>query len=161
MNIHAVNQSSKLIIYVWDSPYPLVQLLIAWCRIIKNENFVWIFPSINHIFWSLELKYHFVSLPCFNQSKVQSQLWISGLFPSAYWCGQALVDVPMYSLSFLLMYLIDYGLNFDGTLITLISEIIQVSDHLHRTNIIVCFNESIWRGKLFALMFTFLQIKSL
>ncbi|XP_059003509.1 ABC-type organic anion transporter ABCA8-like isoform X1 [Mustela lutreola] len=60
------------------------------------------------------------------KSKVQSQLWISGLFPSAYWCGQALVDVPMYSLSFLLMYLIDYGLNFDGTLMTLISEIIQI-----------------------------------
>ncbi|XP_045840899.1 ABC-type organic anion transporter ABCA8-like isoform X1 [Meles meles] len=60
------------------------------------------------------------------KSKVQSQLWISGLFPSAYWCGQALVDVSMYALMFLLMYLMDYGLNFDGTLFTLISEIIQI-----------------------------------
>ncbi|KAF1452501.1 ATP-binding cassette sub-family A member 10, partial [Spheniscus demersus] len=25
----------------------------------------------------------------------RAQLWISGLFPSAYWCGQALVDIPL------------------------------------------------------------------
>ncbi|KAM9222080.1 ATP-binding cassette sub-family A member 10-like [Leptosomus discolor] len=27
--------------------------------------------------------------------KAHAQLWISGLFPSAYWCGQALVDIPL------------------------------------------------------------------
>uniref|UniRef100_A0A8C2S744 ABC transporter domain-containing protein n=1 Tax=Capra hircus TaxID=9925 RepID=A0A8C2S744_CAPHI len=30
------------------------------------------------------------------KQKAQSQLWISGLCPSAYWCGQALVDIPFY-----------------------------------------------------------------
>ncbi|XP_015999133.2 ATP-binding cassette sub-family A member 10 isoform X2 [Rousettus aegyptiacus] len=38
--------------------------------------------------------------------KAQSQLWISGLCPSAYWCGQALVDIPLYSLILLSIYLI-------------------------------------------------------
>uniref|UniRef100_A0A452TA62 ATP binding cassette subfamily A member 8 n=1 Tax=Ursus maritimus TaxID=29073 RepID=A0A452TA62_URSMA len=37
------------------------------------------------------------------KSKAQSQLWISGLFPSAYWFGQGLVDVPMYSFIILLI----------------------------------------------------------
>ncbi|CAN2391762.1 ATPase activity, partial [Pristimantis euphronides] len=31
-----------------------------------------------------------------NRNKARSQLRISGLFPSAYWCGQALVDIPLY-----------------------------------------------------------------
>uniref|UniRef100_A0A8C0AM56 ATP binding cassette subfamily A member 10 n=1 Tax=Bos mutus grunniens TaxID=30521 RepID=A0A8C0AM56_BOSMU len=30
------------------------------------------------------------------KQKAQSQLRISGLCPSAYWCGQALVDIPFY-----------------------------------------------------------------
>ncbi|XP_064438517.1 LOW QUALITY PROTEIN: ABC-type organic anion transporter ABCA8-like [Mirounga angustirostris] len=60
------------------------------------------------------------------KSKAQSQLWISGLFPSAYWCGQALVDVPMYCLIFLLMYLMDYGLNAQDTLFTVVNQIIQI-----------------------------------
>ncbi|XP_067403873.1 uncharacterized protein [Emydura macquarii macquarii] len=28
--------------------------------------------------------------------KAHSQLWTSGMIPSAYWCGQALVDIPLY-----------------------------------------------------------------
>ncbi|XP_036612210.1 ATP-binding cassette sub-family A member 9-like isoform X2 [Trichosurus vulpecula] len=34
--------------------------------------------------------------------KAQAQLRISGLYPSAYWCGQALVDIPLYLLILLL-----------------------------------------------------------
>uniref|UniRef100_A0A452T9I6 ATP binding cassette subfamily A member 8 n=1 Tax=Ursus maritimus TaxID=29073 RepID=A0A452T9I6_URSMA len=52
------------------------------------------------------------------KSKAQSQLWISGLFPSAYWFGQGLVDVPMYSFIILLMYLMEYGLTIPETLLT-------------------------------------------
>ncbi|XP_056673205.1 ATP-binding cassette sub-family A member 10 isoform X2 [Monodelphis domestica] len=43
--------------------------------------------------------------------KAQSQLWISGLYPSAYWCGQALVDIPLYCLILFLMYVINYLIN--------------------------------------------------
>ncbi|XP_037849172.2 ATP-binding cassette sub-family A member 10 isoform X2 [Chlorocebus sabaeus] len=42
------------------------------------------------------------------KKKVQSQLWISGLWPSAYWCGQALVDIPLYFLILLSIHLIYY-----------------------------------------------------
>ncbi|XP_032312874.1 ATP-binding cassette sub-family A member 10 isoform X1 [Camelus ferus] len=39
------------------------------------------------------------------KQKVQCQLWISGLWPSAYWCGQALVDIPLYFMVVLPMHL--------------------------------------------------------
>uniref|UniRef100_A0A8C2UE32 ATP-binding cassette sub-family A member 9-like n=1 Tax=Coturnix japonica TaxID=93934 RepID=A0A8C2UE32_COTJA len=35
-------------------------------------------------------------LPFPSQIKARAQLRVSGLFPSAYWCGQALVDVPLF-----------------------------------------------------------------
>ncbi|XP_037349445.1 ATP-binding cassette sub-family A member 6-like isoform X2 [Talpa occidentalis] len=42
--------------------------------------------------------------------RVKSQLWTSGLYPSAYWCGQALVDVHLYTFILLLLYLFLYVL---------------------------------------------------
>ncbi|KAM6163533.1 ATP-binding cassette sub-family A member 6 [Rhynchocyon petersi] len=39
------------------------------------------------------------------KSKSQAQLWISGLSPSAYWFGQALVDIPLYVFILFSMYL--------------------------------------------------------
>ncbi|XP_067320332.1 ABC-type organic anion transporter ABCA8-like [Anolis sagrei] len=36
--------------------------------------------------------------------KTCSQLQISGVFPSAYWCGQALVDIPLLCIVFLLVF---------------------------------------------------------
>ncbi|XP_043820045.1 ATP-binding cassette sub-family A member 9-like isoform X2 [Dromiciops gliroides] len=44
--------------------------------------------------------------------KAHSQLRISGLYSSAYWCGQALVDVPVCFLIFLLTLIFMYILNF-------------------------------------------------
>ncbi|XP_040605939.1 ABC-type organic anion transporter ABCA8A isoform X2 [Mesocricetus auratus] len=40
---------------------------------------------------------------------VQLQLWISGLCPSAYWFGQALVEVPIYYILTLSMYVAFYA----------------------------------------------------
>ncbi|EHB07723.1 ATP-binding cassette sub-family A member 6 [Heterocephalus glaber] len=40
------------------------------------------------------------------KKKSKSQLWISGLHPSAYWFGLAVVDVNLFNLILLLMYLI-------------------------------------------------------
>ncbi|XP_015999137.2 ATP-binding cassette sub-family A member 6 isoform X2 [Rousettus aegyptiacus] len=40
------------------------------------------------------------------KKRAKSQLWISGLYPSAYWCGQALVDINLFILVLFLMYLI-------------------------------------------------------
>uniref|UniRef100_A0A8C4MHW4 ATP binding cassette subfamily A member 9 n=1 Tax=Equus asinus asinus TaxID=83772 RepID=A0A8C4MHW4_EQUAS len=42
------------------------------------------------------------------KKKVHSQLRISGLYPSAYWFGQALVDIPLNFLILLLMQIMDY-----------------------------------------------------
>uniref|UniRef100_A0A8C6QYA3 ATP-binding cassette, sub-family A member 6 n=2 Tax=Nannospalax galili TaxID=1026970 RepID=A0A8C6QYA3_NANGA len=39
---------------------------------------------------------------------VDSQLWISGLYPSAYWCGQAIVDISIFTVIVLLMKLVLY-----------------------------------------------------
>lgn len=88
-----------------------------------------------------------MSLLFCNQNKAQSQLRISGLFPSAYWFGQALVDVPMYSLILLLMYLLDYGLNFEDSAFVTVNQTIQVSDDIHRTNTVEWFHEKNWRCK--------------
>uniref|UniRef100_A0A8C9K672 ATP binding cassette subfamily A member 10 n=1 Tax=Panthera tigris altaica TaxID=74533 RepID=A0A8C9K672_PANTA len=41
------------------------------------------------------------------KQKTQSQLWISGLCPSAYWIGQALVDIPLYCSILLSVYLMN------------------------------------------------------
>uniref|UniRef100_H0WI55 ABC transporter domain-containing protein n=1 Tax=Otolemur garnettii TaxID=30611 RepID=H0WI55_OTOGA len=40
--------------------------------------------------------------------KAHSQLRVSGLYASAYWCGQALVDVLLYFLILLVMHTIDF-----------------------------------------------------
>ncbi|XP_069808887.1 ABC-type organic anion transporter ABCA8-like isoform X2 [Dendropsophus ebraccatus] len=43
--------------------------------------------------------------------KARSQLRVSGLFPSAYWCGQALVDIALYWLLLFLMVAIYFAFN--------------------------------------------------
>uniref|UniRef100_G1PB77 ABC transporter domain-containing protein n=1 Tax=Myotis lucifugus TaxID=59463 RepID=G1PB77_MYOLU len=60
------------------------------------------------------------------KNKVWSQLRISGLFPSAYWFGQALVDVPLYWLMFLLMYLLDIILSSRYSIITFLDPAIHI-----------------------------------
>ncbi|XP_054565136.1 ABC-type organic anion transporter ABCA8-like [Eptesicus fuscus] len=60
------------------------------------------------------------------KNKVWSQLRISGLFPSAYWFGQALVDVPLYWLMFLLMYLLEVILNFREFMFKVLNEAIHI-----------------------------------
>lgn len=37
------------------------------------------------------------------QTRAYTQLKISGLYPSAYWCGQALIDIPLFYIILLLM----------------------------------------------------------
>ncbi|XP_039085745.1 ATP-binding cassette sub-family A member 8 [Hyaena hyaena] len=58
--------------------------------------------------------------------KTQSQLRISGLHPSAYWFGQALVDISLYFLILLLMYLIDSSLNLQESEFATVNHIIQI-----------------------------------
>ncbi|KAF1650390.1 ATP-binding cassette sub-family A member 10, partial [Eudyptes chrysocome] len=41
----------------------------------------------------------------------RAQLWISGLFPSAYWCGQALVDIPLCWLLLFSMFTLQFAMS--------------------------------------------------
>ncbi|NP_001412410.1 ABC-type organic anion transporter ABCA8B isoform 3 [Mus musculus] len=54
------------------------------------------------------------------------QLRVSGLFPSAYWVGQAMVDIPLYCFVFLFMSLMDYLFRFPDTMFSIISHVIQI-----------------------------------
>ncbi|XP_031208330.1 ATP-binding cassette sub-family A member 8-B isoform X2 [Mastomys coucha] len=60
------------------------------------------------------------------KNKAWFQLRVSGLFPSAYWFGQALVDIPLYCFVFLFMSLMDYLLHFPDAMFPIISHIIQI-----------------------------------
>lgn len=61
------------------------------------------------------------------QKKVLSQLWTSGLYPSAYWCGQAVVDIPIYFLILLLMQIMDGVFSSEEITSVVESLLIQVS----------------------------------
>ncbi|KAM7067935.1 ATP-binding cassette sub-family A member 6 isoform 1-T2 [Molossus nigricans] len=50
--------------------------------------------------------------------RAKAQLWISGLYPSAYWFGQALVDVSLFAFLLLAMLLIIYLINIVEVYIT-------------------------------------------
>lgn len=60
------------------------------------------------------------------KSKIRSQLRISGLFPSAYWFGQALVDIPLYCSMFLIMFAMDLALNQQDNIFTYVNHVIQI-----------------------------------
>ncbi|XP_004593011.2 ATP-binding cassette sub-family A member 9 [Ochotona princeps] len=55
-----------------------------------------------------------------------SLLWVSGLYPSAYWFGQALVDIPLYFLILLLMQIMDYVFNPDDIIYIIQNLLIQI-----------------------------------
>lgn len=60
------------------------------------------------------------------KNRVGSQLRVSGLFPSAYWFGQALVDVPLYWLMFLFVYLLDLLLSPADSIFYHLNQVLQI-----------------------------------
>ncbi|XP_012588530.1 PREDICTED: ATP-binding cassette sub-family A member 9 isoform X2 [Condylura cristata] len=60
------------------------------------------------------------------KNKAHTQLWISGLYPSAYWFGQALVDIPLYFLILLLMQIMDYVFSPDEIIFIIQNLLIQI-----------------------------------
>nr|KAF6292048.1 ATP binding cassette subfamily A member 9 [Pipistrellus kuhlii] len=61
------------------------------------------------------------------KKKAHSQLQISGLHPSAYWFGQALVDVPLYFLILLVMQITDYIFHPEEMIVIIQNLLIQVT----------------------------------
>uniref|UniRef100_A0A8C0W9E3 ABC transporter domain-containing protein n=1 Tax=Castor canadensis TaxID=51338 RepID=A0A8C0W9E3_CASCN len=78
------------------------------------------------------------------KKKADIQLWISGLYPSAYWCGQAIVDINLYSLILLSTYLIFYITKIMDIDLTSRIVLATVSNTLQRTNFIKRKNSSLW-----------------
>ncbi|XP_046531026.1 ATP-binding cassette sub-family A member 9 isoform X2 [Equus quagga] len=60
------------------------------------------------------------------KKKVHSQLRISGLYPSAYWFGQALVDIPLNFLILLLMQIMDYVFSPDEIIFIIENLLVQI-----------------------------------
>lgn len=58
--------------------------------------------------------------------KAHSQLWISGLYPSAYWFGQALIDIPLYFSIILLMQIMDHIFSADKIILIVKSMSVQI-----------------------------------
>ncbi|XP_029401864.1 ATP-binding cassette sub-family A member 8-B isoform X2 [Mus pahari] len=83
------------------------------------------------------------------KNKAWFQLRVSGLFPSAYWVGQALVDIPLYCFVFLFMSLIDYLLCFQEGMFSIISHIIQITVF----SVVVMFLDFNMDGVLYCIIF--------
>ncbi|KAB1265902.1 ATP-binding cassette sub-family A member 9 [Camelus dromedarius] len=61
------------------------------------------------------------------EKKAHSQLRISGLCPSVYWFGQALVDVPLFFLILLLMQIVDSIFSPEEVLFIIQSLLVQIT----------------------------------
>ncbi|KAK1330897.1 hypothetical protein QTO34_008839 [Cnephaeus nilssonii] len=92
-----------------------------------DRPFVFMMPSMFWLFLSSSCA-PYIAMSSIDDytNKVWSQLRISGLFPSAYWFGQALVDVPLYWLMFLLMYLLEIILNSEDFIFQLFTKDIHI-----------------------------------
>ncbi|XP_031209944.1 ATP-binding cassette sub-family A member 6-like [Mastomys coucha] len=72
-------------------------IMIVWFGILEASLFImFILCSIS--------PYIAMSSVSDYKKKADSQLWISGLYPSAYWCGQAVVDISLFSGMLLISY---------------------------------------------------------
>ncbi|NXI58144.1 ABCAA protein, partial [Chloroceryle aenea] len=90
--------NSTVHIRVWNHPFFSI-----------NHELFWIYFSFFYFIYMLVLFPGFP--PYFTMSYMhdykmgtRAQLRISGLFPSAYWCGKALVEIPLCWLLLLLMF---------------------------------------------------------
>lgn len=92
-----------------DSLYKIIQTkkITYHHNILLLECIKILYFHINKIPFQPNISNLSVSLLFLYQQKTQSQLWISGLCPSAYWIGQALVDTPLYCSILLSVYLIN------------------------------------------------------
>ncbi|XP_066091783.1 ABC-type organic anion transporter ABCA8-like [Saccopteryx bilineata] len=85
---------------------------------------------IHHIFWLILASScaPYIAMSSIDDYKIRtwSQLRISGLLPSAYWIGQALVDVPLYWLIFLLMYLLNLAFSNSNDTFKYVFEIMEM-----------------------------------
>uniref|UniRef100_A0A8C3FTN3 ABC transporter domain-containing protein n=1 Tax=Chrysemys picta bellii TaxID=8478 RepID=A0A8C3FTN3_CHRPI len=63
-------------------------------------------------------------------SNSRSQLRVSGLFPSAYWCGQALVDIPLYLILLFSIFICSYHCDFWSFILIAVSKWLDYVQHI-------------------------------
>ncbi|KAM4824544.1 LOW QUALITY PROTEIN: ABC-type organic anion transporter ABCA8-like [Urocitellus parryii] len=105
---HIQTEWSTVLRRIWDNPFEILGYTLFWLVLASSCPPYIAMGSIDDY-----------------KNSVRSLLRISGLFPSAYWLGQVLVDWPLYCLFFLFMYLMDYVLNSQETVFTLVNYFIQ------------------------------------
>ncbi|XP_066242827.1 ABC-type organic anion transporter ABCA8-like [Saccopteryx leptura] len=85
---------------------------------------------LHHIFWLILASScaPYIAMSSIDDYKIRawSQLRISGLLPSAYWIGQMLVDVPLYWLILLLMYLLNLAVSSSNDIFKHVIEIMEI-----------------------------------
>ncbi|XP_072208393.1 ABC-type organic anion transporter ABCA8-like [Excalfactoria chinensis] len=92
-------------ICIWSHPF-------SWSENPKIGHGNFFFHLACMLIWAAGLPPHFaVSSMEDYKIKARAQLRVSGLFPSAYWCGQALVDVPLFWALMCLMFMFVLLLN--------------------------------------------------
>uniref|UniRef100_A0A8D0BD66 Cholesterol transporter ABCA5 n=1 Tax=Salvator merianae TaxID=96440 RepID=A0A8D0BD66_SALMN len=92
--LHSLNVTEK--IHIWSDPFfqeftDTVFTLVLYFEAVLLGIFVTGMPP----YFAMENTEN-------HKIKAYTQLKISGLYPSAYWCGQALVDIPLFYLILLL-----------------------------------------------------------
>uniref|UniRef100_A0A8C8JC93 Cholesterol transporter ABCA5 n=1 Tax=Oncorhynchus tshawytscha TaxID=74940 RepID=A0A8C8JC93_ONCTS len=85
----SANQSGNTPPVYWSRTHQVSPYSLLYCELILLNT---VFSSHHY---SSEI---LCSLSSYSQIKCRSTLRISGLVPSAYWCGQAAVDIPFYYL---------------------------------------------------------------
>ncbi|XP_073435875.1 ABC-type organic anion transporter ABCA8-like [Dendrobates tinctorius] len=78
-----------------------------------NSIFITFMVSVLFMFFACGFAPHFAMSSVEDYKiKARSQLRISGLFPSAYWCGQAFLDIALYWLLLFLIVAILFAFNY-------------------------------------------------
>ncbi|XP_025052017.1 ATP-binding cassette sub-family A member 10 [Alligator sinensis] len=105
-------------IRIWNHPFSHKHGGMFWNYFFLNYFFFWLvlFPAFPPYFAMNHVEDY--------KRKAHSQLRVSGLIPSAYWCGQALVDIPLAWILLIPMYGILLSLSsqtqrYPGTLLVL------------------------------------------
>ncbi|XP_051015238.1 ATP-binding cassette sub-family A member 6-like [Acomys russatus] len=97
--LHMFNHTQY--IRIKETLFPLESLML-WFGLLET------FPFILLIACSISPRVAMSSVSDY-KSKSDSRLWLSGLYPSAYWCGQAVVDMTIFNVillsSFFMFYL--------------------------------------------------------
>uniref|UniRef100_A0A8C6KAS6 Uncharacterized protein n=1 Tax=Melopsittacus undulatus TaxID=13146 RepID=A0A8C6KAS6_MELUD len=122
--------NSTVHIRIWNHPFFSVSARARRCqKIVLNLT------EMNHNYGIFLLLFTSFICCCYSLVGARAQLRVSGLFPSAYWCGQALVDIPLCWLLLFSMFGLQFALStktswHTDTLFLLVHPILMIAGSL-------------------------------